>query len=315
MARDPLTDLAAFAAVASERSFTRAAKKLGLSPSALSHAMRGLEDRLGVRLLTRTTRSVASTEAGERLLTTLRPALADIESALVDVRGSRDKPAGTVRITAVKHAVTSILEPLLREFMKQYPEIDLQIDVDDGLSNIVASGYDAGIRFSGSVDKDMIAVRIGPDLRAAVVASPTYLALFPAPEVPDDLARHRCIVHRRPGGAGIYPWPLQDGERLIQLHVSGAIGFTDSDLVLNAAIAGHGVACVFADQASEHVAAGRLTEVLEPWSSRRAGYDLYYTSRRQNPPALAALIAFLRIRCEPSGRQQLPRASAPPPSS
>ena len=293
MARDALNDLAALVAVADARSFTRAAEQLGLSPSALSHAMRGLEERLGVRLLTRTTRSVATTEAGERLLVTLRPALTDIDAALAALRSSRDTPAGTVRITAVKHAVTSILGPMLPGFMARFPDIRIEIDVDDGFSDIVASGYDAGVRFSGSVDRDMVAVRIGPEIGVAVVAAPAYLAGRPALAVPKDLADHRCIVHRRPDGSGIYPWPFHENGRMHQLRVSGPLAFNDSDLVLAAAVAGQGVACVFADQAEPYVAEARLVQVLAPWSASLPGYDLYYPSRRQNPPALAALLGSL----------------------
>ncbi|AQR63064.1 LysR family transcriptional regulator [Brevundimonas sp. LM2] len=294
MARDSLNDLSAFAAVADARSFTRAAEKLGSSPSALSHAMRGLEERLGVRLLTRTTRSVTTTDAGERLLLSLRPALADIDSAVVSLRSSRDTPAGSIRVTAVKHAITSVILPMLPEFMRRYPDIRIELDVDDALSDIVANGYDAGVRFSGSVDKDMLAVRIGPEIEVVVVASPAYLAPRSPLETPKDLDGHDCIVHRRPGGRGSYPWAFQQDGRFFQLRMSGPLSFNDSDLVLASALAGQGVAYVFRDFAAPHIATGELIEVLSRSTVNLPGYDLYYPSRRQNPPALARFIESLR---------------------
>lgn len=296
MAREPLNDLAAFATVARERSFTLAAARLGVSPSALSHAMRSLEERLGVRLLARTTRSVAPTEAGERLLVTLRPALADIDAAMTELRGARETPAGTIRITAVKHAVETLLMPMLPGFTVRYPDIQLDIDVDDSFVDIVARGYDAGIRFAGSVDKDMIAVAIGPELRAAVVAAPAYLRDRSRPSAPRDLADHRCIVHRRAAG-DTYPWPFQENGRVQQVRVRAALTFNDADLMLAAALAGQGVACVFEDGAAPFLNAGTLVRLLDDWTVTTPGYALYYAGRRQNPPALAAFIdAVRRIR-------------------
>lgn len=296
MPRATLNDLTAFLATAEARSFSRAAKKLGVSPSALSHALRALEERLDVRLLTRTTRSVSTTEAGERLLAILRPAMADIDAALTTLRSERDTPAGTVRITAVKHAVETLIRPMLPAFTARYPDIRLEIDVADRLTEIVSSGYDAGIRFSGSIDKDMIAFHLGPDMAAAVVAAPAYLSGRDYPREPKDCAEHRCIVHSRPGG-GAYAWPFREGERTYQLRVDGALVFNDSDLVLDAALAGQGLAYVFAERAAPHVARGALVQLFGDQVVPVPGYDLYYPSRRQTPPALAAFIAALRTAC------------------
>jgi DNA-binding transcriptional LysR family regulator len=294
VARGTLNDLAAFVATAEARSFTRAAERLGVSPSALSHAMRGLEQRLGVRLLARTTRSVAVTEAGERLLLTLRPAMADIEAAIEALRAAQGRPAGTVRLTAVKHAVTTVLMPVLPALARSHPDVRVEVDVDDGLADIVAQGYDAGLRLEGRVEQDMIALRVGPELRAALVASPGYLQGREPPRSPADLAHHRLIAHRRPDRRGTYPWPFDEGGRATRLQPEGACAFNDSDLVLEAALAGLGIAYVFEDAAAPHVAAGRLVRLLEPLSARIGSYALYHLSRRQTPPALAALLAALR---------------------
>lgn len=302
MPRPLLNDLAAFATVAKERSFTAAAKRLDVSPSALSHAMRGLEARLGVRLLARTTRSVAPTEAGQRLLAKLAPALDEIAEGLSAVSADRDAPAGTVRVTAVKHAVETLLMPMLPAFAKTYPDIRVEIDVDDGMSDIVAQGYDAGIRFSGGVHKDMIAVPIGPELRSAVVAAPGYLDGRAPPVVLADLSDHRCVVHRRPDG-GVYAWPLREDGRVHQVRIAGALAFNDSDLVLRAAADGHGLACVFADRAAPLVAAGGLVEVMAGVCDVVPGYALYYAGRRQTPPALAMFIEAIRA----LGRKPEPR--------
>lgn len=291
--RQSLNDLAAFATVAQERSFTAAAKRLGVSPSALSHAMRGLEERLGVRLLARTTRSVAPTEAGERLLGKLRPALAEIETGLSDLATARNAPAGTVRLTAVKHAVETLLMPMLPAFASAYPDIRIEIDVDDGLSDIVAQGYDAGIRFVGAVHKDMIAVPIGPEIRSVVVATPGYMEGRDPPAAVRGLADHRCVVHRRPDG-GVYAWPLEEDGKSHQVRVAGALAFNDSELVLRAATDGHGVACVFADRAAAGLADGTLIELLAGRCAVLPGYALYYASGRQTPPALSLFITAAR---------------------
>ena len=294
MARATLNDLAAFVACAEARSFTRAAERLGISASALSHAMRGLEERLGVRLLARTTRSVAVTDAGERLLLTLRPAMADIDAAIEEVSAAQGRPAGVVRLTAVRHAVSTVLMPLLPAFAERFPGIRVEVDVDDGMADIVARGYDAGIRFEGGVDQDMIALRVGPELRAALVGSPSYLAGREPPRSLADLGRHRLVTHRRPDGQGTYPWPFEEEGRVVRLRPEGAYAFSDSDLVLDAALAGLGLAYVFEDRAAPALASGGLVRLLEPLSARIGSYALYHPSRHQTPPALAALISALR---------------------
>ncbi|WP_419827157.1 LysR substrate-binding domain-containing protein [Sphingomonas sp.] len=293
MMRGSLDDLAAFAVIARERGFTPAAAKLGVSPSALSHAMRGLEERLGTRLLARTTRSVAPTEAGERLLLSLGPALAGIEAGLIELRDARETPSGTVRVTAVKHAVQTLLMPMLPAFTAAFPDIRLEIDVDDRFVDIVAGGYDAGIRFAGSVERDMIAVGVGAELRTAVVAAPAYLRAHTHPSSPRDLADHRCIVHRRADG-DIYPWPFRGKGRIQQVRVEGAVLFNDGDLVLASALAGQGLACVFEDRAAPFIADGLLVRLLERWTVAGQRYALYYAGRRQNPPALARFIEAVR---------------------
>jgi len=301
MKRDDLNDLAAFAVVAEQRSFTRAAAQLGISQSALSHAMRALEARLGVRLLSRTTRSVSTTEAGETLLRSLRPALEDIASGLMAVGAMRDRPSGTLRITATKHAVTAVVMPALPRFLTEYADVHLELVVDDALTDIVTNRFDAGIRFGELVEKDMIAVRVGPELQMVVVGAPSYFADHPPPRTPRELARHRCINYRSVRSGGLLAWDFEEKGRPFQLRVDGPLAFNDGDLILAAALAGHGVAYVYADAVTAHVAAGRLTRVLEKWSPPFPGYYLYHPSRRQTPPALSALIATLRQRA-PSRR-------------
>ena len=293
MRRDQLADLSVFATVAEERSFTRAAVRLGMSPSALSHAMKALETRLGVRLLTRTTRSVAPTEAGQRLLEAIVPAFGSVEAALGRLSEARDRPAGTVRLTAVKHAARTVLGPMLPAFLDRYPDIALEITADDHFKDIVSDGFDAGVRLGERVDKDMIGVRISGEIPTAIVATPEYLARNPAPNSPHDLISHECIGHRMGTGA-LHPWPFQEEGRPFPARVKGRLTFNDSDLILDAALAGRGLAYVFADQVDEAVRAGRLVSVLDRWTCAHSGYFLYYVSRRQQPPALAALVAWLR---------------------
>ncbi|WP_375512395.1 LysR family transcriptional regulator [uncultured Nostoc sp.] len=296
MKRDELNDLAAFVVVADEMSFTRAASKLGMSPSALSHAMKALEDRLGLRLLARTTRRVSTTEAGERLLKILRPAFEDISAELTALSELRDKPAGTVRITTFKHAATSVLSPVLPGFLDAYPDIRVEITIDDGLTDIVANRYDAGIRFGEKVAKDMIAVRVGPDIRAAVVGSPIYFANHPVPNTPQDLAGHRCINYRFVTAGGLYSWEFEEDGQPFQVRVDGPLVFNDGDLILAAALAGQGIGYLYEDQIADHVAEGRLIQVLAEWCPTSPGYYLYHPNRRQTPPALAALIDALRVK-------------------
>ena len=295
MRRGDLDDLHAFAAVAEARSFTRAASGLGLSPSALSHAMRALEARLGVRLLARTTRSVRATEAGERLLASLRPALAEIGAGLAALGGAGGGLSGTVRVNAFRHAAAAVVWPALPAFLDAHPGVRVELAVDDGLTDIVAAGFDAGIRFGERVARDMVAVRVGADMRAAVVASPGYLARHAAPATPADLAGHRCINYRLATSGGLWPWEFVEDGRPVQVRTGGALVLNDSDLLLAAALAGQGLAYLFEDQVAAHCAAGRLARVLEAWCPVFPGYHIYYPSRRHVPPALAALVAALRV--------------------
>ncbi|KQY63057.1 LysR family transcriptional regulator [Ensifer sp. Root142] len=289
-------DLAAFAVIAREKSFTRAAAKLGVSPSALSQTMRNLEERLGLRLLTRTTRSVSSTEAGERLLRTVAPRFEEIEAELVALGELRDKPAGTVRLTAGEHPAISILQPALKRFLPDYPDIAVEIIVDYGLTDIVAEGYDAGVRMGEQVAKDMIAVRIGPNMRMVVVASPAYFERHPLPQTPQDLTAHTCINIRLPTYGGLFPWGLEKDGREVKVRGDGQLVFNSLSMRLSSALDGLGVAYMPEDQVLAHVAEGRLVRVLEDWCPSFPGYHLYYPSRRQQSPALALLVDVLRYR-------------------
>ena len=291
-----LGDLVAFLAVAEERSFTRAAAKLDMSQSALSHAMRQLEERLGIRLLARTTRSVSTTEAGQRLLRTLRPALADISAEIAGLSELRDKPAGTLRITTAKHPVVVELWPKLRDFTAGHPDVTIELSVDEGLMDIVAGRFDAGVRLGERVERDMIAVRIGPDIRSAVVGSPAYFAERPRPVTPHDLTQHNCINYRQSTSGGLYAWEFEKGGQELSVRVDGSLVFNDADLVLMAALDGRGLAYVFDGQVAEQIASGRLIRVLEDWCPPYPGFFLYYPSRRQTPPALTALVEALRYR-------------------
>lgn len=296
MKRDDLYDLAAFAVVAEHASFTRAAAELGMSQSALSHAIKMLEDRLGVRLLSRTTRSVSVTEAGETLLRSLRPALDDIAFGVDALGASRGKAAGTIRLTATKHAVSSVLMPVLPDFLAAHPDVQVDIIVDNNLIDIVAERLDAGIRFGDIVEKDMIAVRIGPDIRMAVVGAPSYFAAHGSPQTPRDLAAHRCINYRHMRTGGVYPWEFEAAGRPFEVRVEGQLTFSNSELLLDAALAGHGLAFVYENEIAEYVKSGRLKRALVKWCPTFPGYYLYHPSRRQMPPALTALIAVLKYR-------------------
>lgn len=291
-----LNDLLAFRAVASERSFTRAAAKLGVSQSALSHAIRGLEERLGLRLLTRTTRSVAPTDVGERLLRTVGARLDEIETELASLSELREKPAGTIRITAGEHAAESILWPAIAKLLPHYPDIRVEVIIDYGLTDIVAQRYDAGIRLGEQVAKDMIAVRIGPDMRTAVVGAPSYFAGRPKPKKPQDLTSHSCINIRLPTYGGVYVWEFEKRGRELKVRVEGQLVFNNIALRLNAALAGLGLAYLPEDQVKEHIADGRLVRVLEDWCPPFSGYHLYYPSRRQPAPAFALMVDALRHR-------------------
>jgi DNA-binding transcriptional LysR family regulator len=294
--RNNLNDLLAFLAVANERSFTKAAAKLGLSQSALSHTLRNLEERLGVRLLTRTTRSVAPTEAGERLLHSLGPRFEEIDAELAALSELRDKPAGTIRITATEYAVDTLLWPKLAKFLAKYPDIKVEAISESALTDIVAQRFDAGVRIGEQVAKDMIAVRIGPDLRMAVVGTPSYFKRQAEPKKPQDLINHRCINLRLPTQGGLYAWEFEKGTRKLKVRVEGPLTFNGSYQMLNAALAGFGVAYVPEDLTQPHLARGRLKRVLEDWCPPFSGYHLYYPSRRQTTPAFALLVEALRHR-------------------
>jgi DNA-binding transcriptional LysR family regulator len=295
MKRDELNDLAAFVVVADEMSFTRAASKLGISASALSHAMKALEERLGLQLLARTTRKVSTTEAGERLLQTLRPAFEDISTALIALSNLRDKPAGTLRITMPRHAAISVVWPMMPDFLAAHPDIRIEMTIDEGLTDIIESRYDAGIRFGEKVAKDMVAVRVSHDLRWAVVGSPAYFTNHPLPNTPQDLVEHRCINYRFATSEGLYLWEFEQDGRLFQLRVDGNLIFNDGELILAAALAGQGLGYLLEDQITAHVAEGRLIRVLPEWCPAASGYYLYHPNRRQTPSALAALVDALRV--------------------
>jgi DNA-binding transcriptional LysR family regulator len=296
MLRENLNDVLAFLAVARDRSFTRAAAKLGVSQSALSHTIRGLEARLGLRLLARTTRSVAPTEAGERLLKTLGPRFDEIEAELAGLSELRDKPAGTIRITSSEHAAEAILWPALAKLLPSYPDIKVELNINYGLTDIVAERYDAGVRLGEQVAKDMIAVRIGPDFCMAVVGAPSYFARRPKPKHPQDLTAHDCINIRLPTYGSIYAWEFEKRGRALKVRVEGQLVFNNIALRVNAALAGLGLAYLSEDQVQEHVAEGRLVRVLGDWCPPFSGYHLYYPSRRQAAPAFALLVEALRYR-------------------
>ena len=296
MRRQDINDLLAFLAVAREGSFTKAAAKLGVSQSALSHTMRGLEERLAVRLLTRTTRRVSATAAGDRLLRSLGPRFEEIEAELDALSELRAKPAGTIRITAGEHAAVAVLDPALTKLLPGYPDINVEIIVDYGLTDIVAERYDAGVRLGEQVAKDMIAVRIGPDMRMAVVGAPSYFARRPKPRKPQDLTSHQCINLRLPTYGGLYAWEFEKRGRELKVRVEGQLVFNNLALRLKSALAGLGLAYLPEDQVRTHVAEGQLVQVLDDWCPPFSGYHLYYPSRRQLTPAFALLVEALRYR-------------------
>ncbi len=288
--------LAAVVVVAKELSFTRAAAKLGVSQSALSQTIRGLEEQLGLRLLTRSTRSMAPTEAGRRLLDTLAPRFDEIVQELASLSQLRDKPAGTIRINAGEHPAVFVLQPALRGLLLDNPDIRVEIIVDYGLTDIVAQGYDAGVRLGEQVAKDMIAVRIGPDMRMAVVGAPAYFEHHPIPLTPQDLTVHNCIGIRLPTYGGIFPWDLDKDGHEVNVRIEGQLVFNNISLRLNSALDGLGLAYLPEDQVLHHVAEGRLVRVLEDWCGPFSGYHLYYPSRRHASPAFALLVETLRYR-------------------
>jgi DNA-binding transcriptional LysR family regulator len=296
MRREDLADLSAFMAVAEERSFTRAAAKLGTSQSALSHTVRRLETRLGVRLLTRTTRNVAPTAAGDRLIATIVPAFDSIGAQLASIGELRERPAGSLRITASEHAATTVLWPALRRLLPDYPEINVELSIDSSLTDIVSGRFDAGVRLGEAVAKDMVAVRIGPDLSMAVVGSPSYFARHPAPRVPQELAAHRCINLRLPTAGGLYAWELEKDGREVRVRVEGQLAFNNVPMIVRAAEDGLGLGFVMEDQVAEPIAKGRLVRALAEWCPSFTGYHLYYPSRRQPSAAFTIVVEALRLR-------------------
>lgn len=294
MVRDELSVLSAFLAVAEERSFTRAAKRLGVSPSALSHAIRGLEEQIGVRLLARTTRSVAPTDAGEQLIASLRPALGDIRAVLDRISGLRERPAGRVRLLVPRLAAAMVLAPKLAQFARAYPDVVLDVTTDDSPLDLVAGRFDAGIHLGEFIERDMIAVRVSRDHRPAIVGSPRYFESHPKPQSPRDLTHHRCI-NIRMGSAGVYRWEFDKGEESLTVAVDGPLNVDDINLSIRAAIDGVGLAFSLEEHVAPHLASGALVRVLEDWCPPFAGFFLYYPSRRQQPAALSALIETLRL--------------------
>ena len=296
MRREELVDLNAFLVVADEQSFTRAAAKLGTSQSALSYTIRRLEERLGVRLLVRTTRRVAATEAGERLLKTLAPALEQISAEIAAISEFRDKPVGNIRITTSEHAAHSILWPAMRRLAPDYPDIHIELVIDPALSDIVAERFDAGVRLGESIAKDMIAVRIGPDLRMAVVGAPSYFAGRPKPKIPQDLAEHICLNLRMATAGGLYAWEFEKDGRELKVRVDGQFTFNSARMIVRACLDGFGLCSMPDDIVAQHIAAGRLVRVLDAWCPPFAGHHLYYPSRRQPSAAFALLVEALRYR-------------------
>jgi DNA-binding transcriptional LysR family regulator len=296
MPQENFNDLVAFVTVAREESFTRAAVKLGVSQSALSQTVRGLEERLGLRLLTRTTRRVSPTPAGERLLQTAGPRFDEIQLELSALSELRDKPAGTVRITAGEHAAISVLAPALEKILPNYPDINVEVTVDYGLTDIVAERYDAGVRLGEQVAKDMIAIKIGPEMRMAVVGSKSYFQSNPWPETPQDLTSHNCIQIRMPTYGNIFPWEFEKDGHEVKVRVEGQLVFNNMGMRRDAALRGLGLAYMPEDQVVDEVRRGDLIRVLEDWCEPFAGYHLYYPNRRHTSPAFAAVVDALRFR-------------------
>ena len=296
MARTDLNDIAAFLAIAREGSFTRAAARLGVSPSALSQTVRNLEARLGLRLLTRTTRRIAPTEAGERIIQAVGPKLDEVDAELAALTSLRDKPSGTVRLSAGEHATDLILWPAVQTLLPQYPDVTIEIIIDNGLTDIVAERLDAGVRLGEQVAKDMVAVRIGPDLRMAVVGTPEYFKAVKRPRTPQDLTEHSCINLRLPTAGGLYAWEFEKGGREVRVRVEGQLVFNTATMAVKAALAGAGLAFVPEDRVRETIDEGRLIRVLSDWCPPFSGFHLYYPSRRQPTPAFALVVDQLRYR-------------------
>jgi len=296
MRRDELGDLSAFLAVAQEQSFTRAAAKLGTSQSALSHTIRRLEERLGIRLLTRTTRNVSTTEAGKRLLDTVHPAVDSIRRELENLSELRDRPSGTIRITTPEHAAQTVLWPVIDKFLGDYPDVHIELNAENSLTDIVAEGFDAGVRLGEQVAKDMVAVRIGPQLRMVVIASPSYLAAHGRPKTPHDLTSHKCINLRMRSSGGLYVWEFEKDGKDVNVRVDGQVTLNSMPLVMEAVRSGHGIAYVMEDRAEALIRCGAAVQILRNWSQPFDGYHLYYPSRRQPTPAFSLLVEALRYR-------------------
>lgn len=296
MPREDIADLLAFIAVAREGSFTRAAASLGVSQSALSHTIAKLEARLGLRLLARTTRSVAPTQAGEKLLRAVGPRFEEIDAALADLNALREKPAGTIRLTAGEHATDTILWPVLRRLLPDYPDITVEVVMDNGLIDIVADRFDAGIRLGESLHRDMIAVPVGPEMRLRVVGAPAYFQDHRPPVTPQDLAAHRCINMRFQPSGGLYAWEFEKDGHELRVRVDGPLIFNHSHQILRAALAGLGLAYLPEDMLTPHIRTGELVSALDDWSPYFPGYYLYYPSRRQPTPAFSLLVDALRYR-------------------
>jgi len=294
MSRDDLNVLSAFMTVAEERSFTKAARRVGVSQSALSHAIRGLEEEIGVRLLARTTRSVAPTEAGEELLRSLQPALGDVRAALSKLAGMRGRPAGRVRLIVSPLAVSSVLGPILGQFARTYPDVVLDVTTEESRVNLVAGGYDAGIHYGEFIEQDMVAIRVSPDHRAAIVGAPGYFESHSTPRSPRDLVKHRCINFRH-GKDEVYRWEFEKGTQAVTVAVAGPLVVDDVELVIRAALDGVGLAYVGEDRAAPHIESGALVRVLERWCQPFPGFFMYYPSRRQQTAALSAVIEMLRL--------------------
>ncbi|MBB3287116.1 MULTISPECIES: LysR family transcriptional regulator [unclassified Rhizobium] len=294
MKREDLNEMLWFLAVAEERSFTKAAAKLGTSQSSISHAVKRLEARIGLRLLTRTTRSVVPTDVGERLIRSLAPRLAEIDTEIDELMAFRDKPSGTVRMTLSDHALDSVVWPKLRPVLKEYPDVKLDLNIDNGFRNIVEERFDAGVRLGESLDRDMIAVRIGPDWRLVAVASPEYLSTRGVPDDPGELVSHICINHRQARSGGLYAWEFEKGGRELRVRVDGQLTFNTSYAMIDAALSGYGIAYLPEDLVQASIESGRLVQVLDDWSPAFPGYYLCYPSRRQNSPAFRIVIDALR---------------------
>lgn len=294
MLKENFNELQIFLVVARERSFTKAAGKLGVSQSALSHAIKALEERLNIRLLTRTTRSVAPTEAGERIIACLEPRIADLEQELQSLIQLNGTACGNIRLSAGEHVAQSLVWPKLKPFLREYPQINLELVVDNGFVDIVEGRFDAGIRLGESVDKDMIAVRIGPDMRMAVVGAPSYFAANPAPETPHELQNHRCINMRLPTAGGLYHWEFEKDGKPLRVRVEGQVTFNLQAERIDAALSGFGITCIPEDSVQDYIKSGELIQVLQDWCPSFPGYYLYYPSRKQHPPAFALMIDALR---------------------